>query len=303
MTDSYMMMNPSPIVVNQFPMNQQARQLPARQSVPANQVPNANMQGTIQGQHQGVYGKVPPPPPQQAANKNGGKQQQDSTLKLDHSSTNLLGDQNKKSGAGKGEKKTTTTRKGSASKKSETTATKKASNPSATTAKQRMERIGEQIGKQYNFKNYIDRKDRKGTIWMKQIAEDSAPKRITDIPTDPKNNEVEIVYWQQYNGKTSIGFLLHTVLGVRYWADSSSIRWLKSAELDGIKPGKWIFVIKHDKKTGFQYGFRKLEGDDDDEEMGKDKEEIEVEEEEKEAEEEGGGVKTPELNDDDDDDN
>lgn len=137
------------------------------------------------------------------------------------------------------------------------TATKKTTKKAPTSKKQK-DKLTKEVNKEYKFNKYTNEPDKQGTIWMKQIPEDIAPRRLSEIPTDPKKNEVEFVYWQLFNGKTSIGYLLHTALGAKYWADAGSIRWLKSAEGAGYMPGNCTFVVKHEK-SGFSYGFRMME--------------------------------------------
>lgn len=122
-----------------------------------------------------------------------------------------------------------------------------------------MEKIAQEIARDFKFKNFAGRADSRGIMWMERMPDDDAPKKLSQIPTDAKHNEVEFTRWQEFKGKTSIGYLLYTVRGVKYWADACAIRWLQSARADGLLPGSCTFIVRNDKNKGLIYGFRKLE--------------------------------------------
>ena len=155
----------------------------------------------------------------------------------------------------------------------------------------------------YELRGHWGRKDTKGTRWLEKVPEDADPRRLSDIPIDPPNNEVEFTFWEPFNGKVSSGFTLYTSMGYRYWADAGAIRWLNAAEREGYSPSNSIFVVKHtkglrDTRATLSYGFRKAEDpieveDDDDEEMLPEAKDAEMS-----ADEDHEYLRTPKVSDD-----
>lgn len=108
----------------------------------------------------------------------------------------------------------------------------------------------------YSLDSHIVETAEDGTMWLEQLAEDEPPKKLHEIPTDARRNTVEFVDWQPFKGKTSLGYLLFTGQGFKYWADAASIRWLEAAKAKGHIPGNCAFVVRHDKSSGLRYGIR-----------------------------------------------
>lgn len=111
----------------------------------------------------------------------------------------------------------------------------------------------------YDIKSHWGRADSTGTRWLAKVPEDAAPKRLYDIPVEPKRNEVVFTRWEPFAGRTLPGYTLFTSEGYRYWADAGAVRWLNAAEGEGITPATHSFVVRHTKTNGlssFMYGFR-----------------------------------------------
>ena len=106
-----------------------------------------------------------------------------------------------------------------------------------------------------NLSDCIDKVDNKGTRWLKKFVEDP-PKKLTDIPTDSRHNEVEFTNWISYNGNFGETYMLYTAKGVRYYANTGAIKTLNLAKALDKVPGNCTLIIKHNKGFDFSYGLR-----------------------------------------------
>ena len=152
----------------------------------------------------------------------------------------------------------------------------------------------------YELRGHWGKQDDKGTRWLKKVPEDTAPKRLSEIPLVAGHNEVEFTYWEAFNRQTS-GFMLYTQDGYRYWADAGAVRWLNAAEREGYTPENSIFVVRrvmtHNDGITLSYGFRKVAEedpieDDSDEEMPAASDAMDVDEDDRPA-----YLRTPHLSD------
>ena len=98
--------------------------------------------------------------------------------------------------------------------------------------------------------------DNKGTKWLGKTYDDEPPKKLVEIPTDNKHNEIEFVNWQLVNGKFAPNYLLFTSTGSKYWANTTATMWLEAAKIEGKVPGNCTFVVKNTKDVGLLFGFR-----------------------------------------------
>lgn len=256
-----------PIVV---PNVNQQPQIPNRTIAQPNQTPQ-NIHAHGQGQHQVLFNQpgmiAKKAPPQQggliAGNNSVVVNDEGGDGDFEVQSPNVSGmDPNitPVAASKKTTKKTVSRRKAETKEPKEPKETKsKKSTKSESSNPRDMSRIAMEVAKDFKIEAFISKRDNKGIMWMEKLPDDDAPKRLNQIPTDPKHNEVEFTRWQEYNGKTSIGMLLYTIRGVKYWADSGSIRWLQNAKNDGFVPGRCTFIVKNTKTEGLQYGFRALD--------------------------------------------
>ena len=98
--------------------------------------------------------------------------------------------------------------------------------------------------------------DNKGTKWLGKTYDDEPPKKLVEIPTDNKHNEIEFINWQLVNGKFAPNYLLFTSTGSKYWANTTATMWLEAAKAEGKVPGNCTFVVKNTKDAGLLFGFR-----------------------------------------------
>ena len=98
--------------------------------------------------------------------------------------------------------------------------------------------------------------DNKGTKWLGKTYDDEPPKKLIEIPTDNKHNEIEFINWQLVNGKFAPNYLLFTNTGSKYWANTTATMWLEAAKVEGKVPGNCTFVVKNTKDAGLLFGFR-----------------------------------------------
>lgn len=98
--------------------------------------------------------------------------------------------------------------------------------------------------------------DNKGTKWLGKTYDDEPPKKLIEIPTDNKHNEIEFINWQLVNGKFAPNYLLFTNTGSKYWANTTATMWLEAAKVEGKVPGNCTFVVKNTKDVGLLFGFR-----------------------------------------------
>lgn len=135
------------------------------------------------------------------------------------------------------------------------TAAKKHSNPLVVTQMPGMKQVLSSLTGGLNLSDYIVRVDNKGTRWLKKFAEEP-PKKLTEIPTDSRHNEVEFTNWQPIEGKFGPSYLLYTANGVKYWANSGVTKTLDFAKAHDKVPGNCTLIVKHTKDFDFQYGLR-----------------------------------------------
>ena len=131
------------------------------------------------------------------------------------------------------------------------TAAKKHSNPLVVTQKQVLSSLAGGL----NLSDYVVKVDNKGTRWLKKFVEEP-PKKLTDIPTDSRHNEIEFTNWQPIEGKFGPSYLLYTANGVKYWGNSGVTKTLDFAKAHDKVPGNCTLIVKHTKDFDFQYGLR-----------------------------------------------
>lgn len=206
-----------------------------------------------QGSHQLLFQGAPPPPPAQTEKNDA----PESPLPPISSVTSEGAADVTHGAATKKTRSSTVARKRPAANTHE--AVKKATNPTAVTTRAKLEQVTRGLAKgTLNLDQHVAEKAADGTIWFERLPEDEPPKKLHEIPTDPRRNVVEFTDWQQFKGRTSIGYLLFTAQGARYWGDAATVRWLQAAELKGDRPGTAVYVVKNDKSSGLHYGLRRL---------------------------------------------
>lgn len=219
--------------------------------------PAAQMQGqgipqtTMQGQPSPSNSLPPPPPPQPM--QQGTKGTSDNTPKNAHE---LKVVKNKKQQQGKREPR------------GNTSALKRTSATNSVSSDGKKKELTKLLTKEYKLNSNFNGVYKRGTKWMKHLPEDKPPRRLTNIPTDSKQNELEFVNWEPFSGKTSVGYILTTSKGFKFWVDAGSIQWLRSASSEGYMPGNCTFVVKHvknSKEDTLHYGFHFIESDKEDE--------------------------------------
>lgn len=99
--------------------------------------------------------------------------------------------------------------------------------------------------------DYVDKVDKKGTKWMRK----DVTHKLSEIPTDPKHNEVEFVNWERFENEFVI-YRLYTSRGNKYWSTRVATQWLETALLEGYTPVNSTFVVKNTVDEGLCYGFR-----------------------------------------------
>ena len=104
------------------------------------------------------------------------------------------------------------------------------------------------------------RVDNKETRWLKKLVEEP-PKKLTDIPTDSRHNEVEITNWYPFQSSFGPTYSLHTAKGVRYCATKGAIKTLDLAKACDLAPGNCTLMVKHINSLDFQFGLRFREDD------------------------------------------
>ena len=120
------------------------------------------------------------------------------------------------------------------------------------TAKQIMNALSGKL----KLSDHIINIDNKGTKWLGKTYDDEPPKKLIEIPTDNKHNEIEFINWQLVNGKFAPNYLLFTNTGSKYWANTTATMWLEAAKVEGKVPGNCTFVVKNTKDDGLLFGFR-----------------------------------------------
>lgn len=120
------------------------------------------------------------------------------------------------------------------------------------TAKQIMNALSGKL----KLSDHIINIDNKGTKWLGKTYDDEPPKKLIEIPTDNKHNEIEFINWQLVNGKFAPNYLLFTNTGSKYWANTTATMWLEAAKVEGKVPGNCTFVVKNTKDAGLLFGFR-----------------------------------------------
>lgn len=118
-----------------------------------------------------------------------------------------------------------------------------------------MKQVISAIVKDIKVSEHIVKTDNKGTKWLDKIEEDEKPKKLHEISTEPRHNEIEFVNWKRYD-KDFVSYLLYTAKGTMFWSNASATRWLEGGIKEGLVPGACTFVVKNNKDTGLVYGFR-----------------------------------------------
>ena len=140
------------------------------------------------------------------------------------------------------------------------TAAKKHSNPLVVTQMPGMKQVLSSLAGGLNLSDYIVKVDNKGTRWLKKFVEEP-PKKLSEIPTDSRHNEVEITNWYPFQSNFGPTYILHTAKGVRYWATKGAIKTLDLAKACDLAPGNCTLMVKHINGLDFQFGLRFREDD------------------------------------------
>lgn len=203
--------------------------------------------------HPGLVVNAPPPPP-------GARQQQPDSPLPEISSPPPISSTSSSSSATKPRTKNQSISSRRRAEPNTKEALKKSSNPSLhVTTQAKVEAIAAGLKKSqrtYSLDSHIAETSEDGVMWLEHLAEDDPPRKLSEIPTDARHNTIEFVDWQSFKGRTSIGYLLFTGQGNRYWADAASIRWLEAAKAKGHVPGNCAFVVRNEKVSGLRYGIK-----------------------------------------------